>query len=339
MPALILLLVVVALAVLLLFTQWKTREIEARYPPQGRFVDIDGGRIHLVDTRPDGEEVGTILLIHGASGNEADLRLPLTGDLKQLGFRVISVDRPGHGWSRRLGGHADASPARQAALIRAAMEKIGAHEVIVVGHSLAGVLSINLALDHSPFVRGLVLLAPVSHPWPGGIAFYYSLTAMPMIGPLVTNTIIMPLALYALDSAIAGVFKPQPMPDNYSERVGIPLVLRPASFRANSQDVDMIKDFVTREAPRYGNITAPTAIVTGDQDAIVYTHIHSYGSARDIPGATLQVLPGIGHSPHWAQPQTVIAAIVEVAARTQAHAAAKYRPESQVAESHQKPSS
>ena len=323
MPALILLLVVVALAVLLLFTQWKTREIEARYPPQGRFVDIDGGRIHLVDTRPDGEEVGTILLIHGASGNEADMRLPLAAGLRQRGFRVISVDRPGHGRSARLGGSDDASPARQAALIRAAVEKAGVHDVIVVGHSLAGVLAINMALDHDQFARGLVLLAPVSHPWPGGIAFYYSLTAAPVIGPLVANTVIMPLGLQTLDSAIASVFAPQPTPDNYRERVGIPLVLRPAAFRANSQDVDAIKAFVTREAPRYGTIAIPTAIVTGDQDAIVYTHIHSYGSARDIPGATLQVLPGVGHSPHWAEPQTVIDTIADVAARTRVHAAAK----------------
>jgi pimeloyl-ACP methyl ester carboxylesterase len=319
----VLLLIVVALAASVLFTQWEARQIEARYLPQGQFVDVEGGRIHLIDTRPDGEPVGTVLLIHGASGNEADMRLPLAAGLRQLGFRVISVDRPGYGWSERLGGSADSSPALQATLIRAAVEKIGVQDVIVVGHSLAGVMALNLALDHSQFARGLVLLAPVSHPWPGGIAFYYTLTATPVIGPFITNTIIVPLGLTTLDAAIATVFAPQPAPDNYRERAGIPLVLRPASFRANSQDVDVIKDFVTREAPRYGNITVPTAIVTGDQDTIVFTHIHSYGSARDIPGATLRVLPGVGHSPHWAQPQAVIETIAEVAVRTQAHAAVK----------------
>jgi pimeloyl-ACP methyl ester carboxylesterase len=319
----ILLLVAVAVAATVLFTQWEARRIDARYPPQGQFVDVQGGRIHLVDTKPDKDPIATVLLIHGASGNEADMRLPLAARLKQRGFRVISVDRPGYGWSARLGGSADSSPARQAILIRAAVEKIGVREVIVVGHSLAGVMSINLALDHSQFARGLVLLAPVSHPWPGGIAFYYTLTATPVIGPLITNTIIMPLGLTTLDTAMASVFAPQPTPDNYRERAGIPLVLRPASFHANSQDVDVIKEFVTREARRYGNIKVPTAIVTGDQDTIVFTHIHSYGSARDIPGATLRVLPGVGHSPHWAQPQAVIETIVEVAARTRPHAAVK----------------
>lgn len=319
----VLLLVAIAVAASVIFTQWEVRRIEARYPPRGQFVDVEDGRIHLVDTRPDGQPLATILLIHGASGNEADMRLPLAAGLVQRGYRVISVDRPGYGWSARLGGSADSSPARQAVLIRAAVEKLGLHEVIVVGHSLAGVMAINLALDHNPFARGLVLLAPVSHPWPGGIAVYYTLTATPVIGPLITNTTIMPLGLYALDTAIATVFAPQPTPDNYRQNAGIPLVLRPASFRANSQDIDVIKAFVTREAPRYGNIKVPTAIVTGDQDTIVFTHIHSYGSARDIPGATLQVLPGVGHSPHWTQPQAVIDAIAEVAARTQARAAAR----------------
>ena len=62
-------------------------------------------------------------------------------------------------------------------------------------------------------------------------------------------------------------------------------------------------------------IIAPTVIVTGDADTIVLTKIHSYGSARDIPGAQLVILPGVGHSPHWADPQAIVAAIENVAAR------------------------
>ena len=64
-----------------------------------------------------------------------------------------------------------------------------------------------------------------------------------------------------------------------------------------------------------GSITAPTAIVTGDHDGIVWTTLHAYGSAKLIPGATLTVLPGVGHSPHWADPDSVVAAVLSVAAR------------------------
>ena len=43
-------------------------------------------------------------MIHGASGNAADLDVALAGRLSEAGFRVLSVDRPGHGWSARAGG-------------------------------------------------------------------------------------------------------------------------------------------------------------------------------------------------------------------------------------------
>jgi pimeloyl-ACP methyl ester carboxylesterase len=87
---------------------------------------------------------------------------------------------------------------------------------------------------------------------------------------------------------------------------------------ANAQDVAGLNAFVTAQAPRMGAITAPTAIVTGDSDDIVLTRLHSYGSLRDIPGATLKVLPGVGHSPHWADPDSVVAAVVAVADRVRA---------------------
>ena len=93
------------------------------------------------------------------------------------------------------------------------------------------------------------------------------------------------------------------------------LVLRPQTFRNNALDVAGIYDFVVRQAPRLPAITAPTTIVTGDHDGIVLTHIHSYGSAREIPGARLIVLPGTGHSPHWSNPEAVIDAVEDVADR------------------------
>lgn len=308
---------VIALAALtlFLFTQWQTRRLSALYPARGQFVDVEGARIHLTDTPAIGPAKGAVLLIHGASGNEADMRLPLAGRLAALGYRVISVDRPGLGWSERLGGRDDASPARQAQLLRAVAEKIGVPQAIVVGHSLAGVLSLQLALDHRSFTQGLVLLAPVSHPWPGGVATYYGATALPVIGTLFSQTLTLPIGLALINPTLASVFHPQMTPDDYRKRTGLDLVLRPTNFRANAQDVAVIEDFVNREAPRYRSIAVPTIIVTGDKDGVVYTHIHSTGCVRDVPGATLTVLPGVGHSPHWAYPDAVVQAVLQIKER------------------------
>lgn len=307
-------LLIVALA-LFLFTRWYTQRLDTLYPSRGQFVEIEGGRVHLTDTPAVGAARGTVLLIHGASGNEADMRLPLAARLAALGFRVVSVDRPGLGWSARLGGRDDASPARQAQLLRAAAEKIGVQRAIVIGHSLAGVLCLQLALDHRSFTQGLILLAPVSHPWSGGIEFYYTVAARPVVGPLFAHTLTLPIALASINAALASVFHPQMTPGDYRARTAVDLVLRPTNFQANAQDVAVIKDFVTREAPRYRAIAVPTVIVTGDKDGIVYTHIHSAGCAKDIPGATLTVLPGVGHSPHWAYPDAVVQAVLQVSER------------------------
>ena len=263
-----------------------------------------------------------MLLVHGASGNFADLHVALADRLAELGFRVFSVDRPGHGWSDRLGPRAQASsPERQAEWIREALQQRGVCEAIVVAHSLAGVLGLAMALNAPAFTRGLVLLAPVSHPWPGGVSWYYNLAAAPRLGPPFLWLIVPLAGTLTMRASLRGVFAPNPTPDGYIEQTRLPLVLRPRQFRCNAEDVADIARHVARLSPRYGEIRAPTAIVTGDSDGVVYAHIHSTGSARDIPEATLTVLPGIGHSPHYSAPEATLKAILEVEARAQAREA------------------
>jgi pimeloyl-ACP methyl ester carboxylesterase len=87
------------------------------------------------------------------------------------------------------------------------------------------------------------------------------------------------------------------------------LLLRPADFQANSQDIAATHDFVTAQAPRYRELKVPVAAITGDSDAIVSPTIHSAAIAREAPQGRLILLPGIGHMPHHAAPEIVIEAI------------------------------
>ena len=300
-----------------LSTLWLSRRIEARFPPVGRFVEVDGGRLHVVDSGGDGP---VVLLIHGASGNLADPRLALAAPLVQAGFRVLAIDRPGHGYSERCGDAAE--PRRQAALIRVAVERLGVEAAVVVVHSLAGVLGLAMALEAPRFVRGLVLLSPVSHPWPGGVSWYYHVAAAPGIGPLFC-WLIAPYAGRALmDSGVRAVFRPNPIPEHYAERTALKLLFRPWQFRANAEDFVVLHGATQRQAPYYPQILAPTAIVMGADDKLVSPDIHARALAREIPGATLALLPGIGHSPHFAARHHVVAAIGDVVRRAARQAAA-----------------
>ncbi len=285
---------VVLLAVLLAaVTAVGAFAIERAYPPAGRFVAVTGGRLHVLELGPaDGMPV---VLLHGASGNLQDMRLAL-GELLAKRHRVILIDRPGHGWSERPGGDDDAAPTRQAALIGEALDRLGVKRAIIVGHSFAGAIVTAFALAYPERVAGLVLLAPATHPWTTGIAWFYTLTSAPVIGPLFARTIVLPIAFPFLDLLGRTVFAPQPMPENYVRAAAIPLLLRPSEFMANARDVAGLLESVTRQSPRYGEIVAPTVIITGDRDTIVSPDIHSRALARTLPHAKLIVLPGGGHA-------------------------------------------
>jgi pimeloyl-ACP methyl ester carboxylesterase len=315
-------------AALFIFTHWRARRIAALFPPIGDLVNAGEGAVHIVERAAIGPERGAVVLVHGASGNHADMMVALGARMAALGFRTIAVDRPGHGWSSRFPGRGRSSPTRQAALIRAALARRGVTQAIMVVHSWAGVLGLAMALDAPEFTRGLVLLAPVSHPWPGGVSWYYKVAVTPGLGLLFRHLVVMPAGLMAMKAGVASVFAPGRSPSDFIGATKLLLMLRPAHFLANAEDVVDLKPFVQTLAPRYGQIRAPTVIVTGDADGVVYTHIHSLGCARDIPGATLTTLRDIGHSPHYSAPDSVVAAILETERRALADEAVRRTAES-----------
>ena len=108
---------------------------------------------------------------------------------------MILIDRPGHGWSTRA-REDDSTPAIQGRMIDEALEKLGVGAAIFVVHSWAGALGARMALDYPQRVAGLVMLAPVAYPWPGGVGWYNELVTTPVIGPLLAYTITLPLGFF-----------------------------------------------------------------------------------------------------------------------------------------------
>ena len=319
----ILAIVVLLLAALAAATAIGAWQVSRSFPPVGRFVEVEGGRLHVLERGPAAPDA-TVVLLHGAAGNLRDIDLALGRRLAES-HRVIAIDRPGHGWSDRPGGAADASPARQAALIAQALDAMGVGEAVMVGHSWAGALATNLALDHAEKVSGLVLIAPATHPWPGGTTWYYPVAAFPVLGELFMRTVMLPAGWFMVEAGVKGVFSPHEPPDDYARQTGAPLLLRPREFRANAADVHRLKRFVTAQAPRYAEIDVPTSIVTADADHVVSPTIHSRALAREIAGARLVVVAGAGHMPHHTATGTVIAEIERVAAAARARAAVVVR--------------
>jgi len=295
-----------------LFTQWQARQITQRHPNTGELIDVGGLRLNSVHVpRPEGADLPPLVFIHGASGN---LRDPMMAFLDPLKGRaeMLFVDRPGHGYSER-GGDQNLTPDGQADAIAKLIEKRGISRAIIIGHSFGGATTASLALRHQELVQGLVFLSPATHPWPGGIAWYYDIASIPYLGTIFCNTLTLPAGLMQLDAGVEHVFQPNPVPDGYSERAAIPLVLRPENFCSNARDVANLLVYVRKTQPRYKEIAAPTVIVTGDSDEIVYEELHSLGLNRDIAGSELVWIKGLGHKPDYVATDLAIAAIEKVA--------------------------
>src|SRR6267154_4882897 len=216
----LLLAIVAVLGAARAITVLEAARIEAAHPASGRLVEVEGGKLHVLELGASTpQDQLPIVLVHGASGNLQDLRLAL-GDRLAANRRVILVDRPGHGW-------------------------------VLLGHSLGGAVASALALAFPARVAGLVLLAPVTHPWEGGLAWYNAILSTPFIGPLFARTVAFPLSVLLLNGGVASVFAPQAAPADYVRRAATRLLLRPAQFVANAQDLAALKAFVAAQAPRY----------------------------------------------------------------------------------------
>ena len=112
------------------------------------------------------------------------------------------------------------------------------------------------------------------------------------------------------------VFAPNKVPDGYvARRRRSRWCCRPGAFRPMPPMSPGLYRYALAAAPRYREIKAPTVVISGDRDTVVYEEIHSVGLARDIPGAELVWVQNLGHKPDWIAPDLVVGAIEKVAGK------------------------
>ncbi|WEX89456.1 alpha/beta hydrolase [Sinorhizobium garamanticum] len=296
------------------YSVWQARRISALFPNLGDLVDVGGFRMNCVHVdAPGSPDLPPIVFIHGAGGNLLD-QMHAFRPVLEGRAELLFVDRPGHGYSER-GGTVNGLPDGQAEAIARLMERRGIDRAIVVGHSFGAAIAASFALRHPERTMGVVLLAPATHPWPGGIDWYFSLATLPCLGWLFAHTVATPLGLRRIDSATRSIFSPNERPLDYIGKTAPHLVLRPTTFLNNAIDVANLHAYVTRVSPRYAEIAAPTVVITGDSDAIVLADVHARGLARDIAGSELLWIANLGHKPDYVVTDVVVAAIEKLAGK------------------------
>ena len=119
-----------ALAALALVNRYFAKKAVHDNPPAGRFLDLNGVRIHYVE-RGSGEP---LVLLHGNGSMIQDFESSGLIDLAAKSYRVIVFDRPGFGHSDRP-RNVVWTPDSQAELFKEALARLRISNAIILGHS------------------------------------------------------------------------------------------------------------------------------------------------------------------------------------------------------------
>ena len=296
-------LVAAALGAAALFNRKRARDAESEHPPAGKFVEVDGIRLHYVE-RGDGPP---LIMFHGMGALIQDLLGSGLIDRAAERFRVIAFDRPGYGYSDRprVGRW---TPEAQMELARAAVAKLGVERPLVLGHSWGTLPALAWALDHPNEVAGLVLVAGPYFPFRNPSPLLMSLPAWPMVGAVMANTTSPFVVRAAGPGVLKQVFAPNPVPASFAKAFPRGLALRPKQIRATSGDAGLVQMAQIRLSKRYGDLKLPVAIVHGDGDKVV-PFVHGERLHAALPHSSFHVAQGVGHMVHWVELDTVLSAI------------------------------
>ncbi|WP_457105846.1 alpha/beta fold hydrolase [Methylobacterium sp. P5_C11] len=254
-------------------------------------------------------ETGTgpdLVVIHGTLMCLEDVWLGPVPALSEH-FRVVAVDRPGHGFSRRPRGRA-ADIWDQAAQIREAVRRLGLERPVILGHSFGAAVALAYGMLHPDEIAGIVALAPICFPelrleqvlfWPRALPFGGDALSALLGGS--SDRVLLPLLWNAM-------FLPEAMPPHFARQFPFALAGGAAQITADGEDAGWLWPALSRSVLGYPSLRRPVHILGGSADLVVNTTLHGQRAASMIPGARFERLAGVGHMLHHVRPDAVVRA-------------------------------
>jgi pimeloyl-ACP methyl ester carboxylesterase len=284
------------------------------YPFPVRFLDLDlegrRERMAFMDVAPEGRANGrTVMLLHGKNFFGAYWEATIRA-LRQAGYRVVVPDQIGFGKSSKP--DIDYSFDLLAANTARLLDHLKIERTAVVGHSMGGMLAVRFSRNYPSRTTHLVLENPI------GLEDYRF-----KVPPQTTEKLTAD-ELGQTEEKIRAYIKsytPRWDPKVFEPYVEVQSRVTlsgeyPRWARAAALTWQMIyRQPVRHELPL---VTTPALLVIGQEDRTAVGK--SYASeadqktlgqypelgraaARDLPGAKLVELPGVGHLPHLEAPE------------------------------------
>lgn len=293
-----------ALGAATLFNRAAAKRAEAKYPPIGTIIEVDGVDVHVVDT---GAVAGgeTIVLLHGNASLVQDYLVSGIVDDLKAHYRVILFDRPGYGYTTAPDDRNWTAEA-QADLFVKACDALGVNDPIVVGHSWGTIVALAWALDHPGRVSRLVLLSGYYYPTGRPDSQMLKVAELPGIKQVFANAIAPLQTRLTGPAGIKMVFAPAEVPDRFMSDMPFELMLRPVAIAASARDGAQMPANVERLSARYGELDLPIAMAWGDGDLLVIQDDQSARFVREVGVASSLVLPSAGHMAHHIDPDAIV---------------------------------
>ena len=262
--------------------------LEAKYAgAPSQFLTLpDGTRAHVRDRGP--RDALALILIHGSNASLYTWE-PWAKQLSD-GFRIITVDLPGHGLTGAVPNR-DYTQEGMVTFIDEVAGILGLHRFAIGGNSMGGRASVLFTIKHPERVTHLVLVDSGGLPTKQveAMALAYRLMGIPIANRLLLHITPRSLVVDGLNSAI--IHKDiitDEMIDRYWDFIRMDGTRDATITRAKIRD-KRIRDDIA-------NIKTPTLILWGENDRTIPVEA-AYTFHAAIAGSKLIVYPNTGHVP------------------------------------------
>jgi len=279
-------------------------------PPKGRFIEVDGVRLHYVE-RGSGRP---LVLFHGNGSMIQDFESSGLIDLAAKTYRTIVFDRPGFGHSSRP-RDVVWTPSVQADLFRKALERLGVERAIVLGHSWGAAVAVALATKHPSLVEALVLASGYYYPSARTDVATSLPSALPGLGDILNYTVSPIAARLLWPAMLRKMFGPSQVPKKFAA-FPMEMTVRPSQMRAAAAEAAMMVPTALMASKGYNGLDMPTVIIAGDGDRLIDINQQSARLHDEIKQSSLRRVAGAGHMIQQSATSDVMAAIDEAAVQT-----------------------